>query len=463
MNMHFFLFCLLFIFHIIAGDSTVRTHHNRSLNHKSAAKKDTSHNATTANKAGSNLSEQGKEDTSKTKKSEATASGKPDKGKDNNDSRKKDLKILELQTAIKHANFKITAYQSLLIAYVFLSILLLIILYSKYTRLMSSRVPVSMQAPAIPVFKTSPPKQSMPEPPPAYNTNSLNINHQTVKGHWLITGASVIGQSHTTNNKPCQDNYLIDILNDKWGIAIVCDGAGSAANSDLGSKYVSQQMANYLKKTIFFNKWMEKDYLPSQKEWDEIAFKGYGYILSKVKNFAQDKSLPPKSLACTVIAVIYSPLGLLVTHVGDGRAAFCDQQGNWKPLIKPHKGQEANETIFLTSDAWTDPGTISMNGVNVPESRIVKEKVLAFSLMSDGCEAHSFLSSQIDPNTNMWSDPNQPFINFFNPVVSKLKEMQEKGMDQKAISSTWEKFLTDGTPSLQKESDDKTMIIGILN
>jgi hypothetical protein len=222
-------------------------------------------------------------------------------------------------------------------------------------------------------------------------------------------------------------------------------------------------MGKYLKNIIKSNNWIDRNYMPSTKQWEEIAFKGYSYTSQKITEFAQDKGFSTKSLACTVIAVIYSPQGLLVTHIGDGRAAYCDEQGNWKPLIKPHKGQEANETIFLTSDDWITPGAITMSEISVPESKIIKEKVQAFSLMSDGCETHSFLSSQMDPITNIWSDPNQPYENFFIPVMSKLREMYKKGMDQKSITTTWEKFITDGTPGLQKESDDKTMIIGVLN
>src|ERR1043166_3667928 len=123
--------------------------------------------------------------------------------------------------------------------------------------------------------------------------------------------------------------------------------------------------------------------------------------------FAKEKGYEFSSLACTIIVVIYTPNGLLVTHVGDGRAGYC-LEGEWKPLIVPHKGEEANQTIFLSSKIWAQDDSFIMSGVPVPESKVVEGKVAAFTLMSDGCEHHAFECSKIDPTTHRWSDPNLP-------------------------------------------------------
>ncbi len=53
-----------------------------------------------------------------------------------------------------------------------------------------------------------------------------------------MVGASVAIKSHTdaVPPLPCQDSYKILTLPHNWGIAVVCDGAGSAKYADEGSK-----------------------------------------------------------------------------------------------------------------------------------------------------------------------------------------------------------------------------------
>ena len=64
--------------------------------------------------------------------------------------------------------------------------------------------------------------------------------------YWKIISASVIGQIHIEENLPCQDNFSYDVTDD-WGVAIVSDGAGSYKNSQIGSKYISEEGIKLLK------------------------------------------------------------------------------------------------------------------------------------------------------------------------------------------------------------------------
>jgi hypothetical protein len=83
--------------------------------------------------------------------------------------------------------------------------------------------------------------------------------------------------------------------------------------------------------------------------------------------------------------------------------------------------------------------------------------------MSDGCEAHAFECSHFDETTQKWSDPNQPYPKFFQPLVVTLNRLKREGLPQEDIKQKWEAFLEGGTSGLKDESDDKTMILGILN
>ncbi|MBN2892439.1 MAG: protein phosphatase 2C domain-containing protein, partial [Bacteroidales bacterium] len=230
-----------------------------------------------------------------------------------------------------------------------------------------------------------------------------------LKGDWTIVGASVIGKSHVEMNKPCQDSHAHIMLNAKWGIAVTSDGAGSAKLSDIGSKAVSKMAATIVfKKIVEENNWHNTNKLPSQTEWEKIAKKGMLEIYAGLKQYAAKNNYVLTDLACTVIVNIFSPIGLLVTHIGDGRAGYRTMDGEWKASIIPHSGEESNQTIFITSAPWIADKNFTMSGVSVPESRVINEKISAFTSMSDGGEAHLFESSKIDPITQKWSDPNKP-------------------------------------------------------
>lgn len=284
----------------------------------------------------------------------------------------------------------------------------------------------------------------------------VNINK------WFVVYGSVKGNSHISQNIPCQDDSFYMPLANGWGIAVVCDGAGSAKNSDMGSKYATQVICKLFADSIEKEGWLISQKLPNQVEWERIARDELKMALSGLNKYASDKELELTSLACTAIVVIHSPYGLLVTHIGDGRAGFCDENGKWHSSIIPHKGEEANQTIFLSSYAWIKNETLQMSGVKVPESRVINQKVTAFTLMSDGCEQHSFECSLFDPASQQWSDPNIPYANFFNPLVSQIRSVATKNSTNLEVNDNWKMFLENGNMGLKNEPDDKTLILGVL-
>ena len=56
---------------------------------------------------------------------------------------------------------------------------------------------------------------------------------------WRIAAASAVGTSHIKSGMPCQDSFLCSVVDSATEasvlIAIVADGAGSAARSDVGA------------------------------------------------------------------------------------------------------------------------------------------------------------------------------------------------------------------------------------
>ncbi len=273
---------------------------------------------------------------------------------------------------------------------------------------------------------------------------------------WTVVGASVPGQSHLKKNIPCQDSHYYENLEASWGIAIVADGAGSVDAAHLGSQFVVEETARLFKALIAEQKWTKSYNLPSIETWHKLSQKTLRQLRAALEAYARQHQVDLKELSSTLILLIFQPQGLLVTHVGDGRAGYCDAEGKWKALIEPWRGEYANETVFISSDIW-DEGEMD----TFVKSHVIEDAPRAFSLLTDGCERHSFICNVWDEKTQKYEDPNLPFDRFFDPVVNNLRQMAKHQLSQEEMQAKWAKFLREGNPKLQHEPDDKTMIIGV--
>ncbi len=283
------------------------------------------------------------------------------------------------------------------------------------------------------------------------------------KKDWLIVHTSEPGKSHLKAKPPipCQDSHAVLPLNEGWGIAVSCDGAGSAKLSHEGSKFVAEAAIQLFKEIITKNKWVIKNTLPKEADWEKLSLKALKKLRYDLIQYGEEKKYDSSDLACTVIVVIYSPIGLLCTHIGDGRAGYQDKKGHWKAILSPHKGEEANQTIFITSNPWLS-NEFKMSGVKVPESTVIKDPPKAFTLMSDGCEAHSFELGYFDKQKEKFIEKNNPYPKFFNPILQTILSMKKENLTQEEMLAKWSKFVKEGTPKLKNEPDDKTLIIGVL-
>lgn len=300
------------------------------------------------------------------------------------------------------------------------------------------------------------PKQTpKPQPEPQQSPAS------PTKATWLVVGASVKGNGHIQSGMPCQDNNKFEDLGNGWGIAIVADGAGSAAHSEIGSKVVVERGVLHFKELIEKEGWMKNNALPTDIEWLQRSYSILKTIRNEVVMVADKNKVEPKSLSSTCLVVIYTPIGLLAAHVGDGRMGYKTMSGEWKSMMTPHKGDEANQTLFLLSDFWDIPNYVQ-SGVLVPESIVIREQVKAFTLMSDGCENTSWLCTTQNPETGKYYDQNQPYDRFFNPLEETLINFHNDNMPEEARNEKWYKFIESGATGFVKETDDKTMIFGLL-
>jgi hypothetical protein len=274
-------------------------------------------------------------------------------------------------------------------------------------------------------------------------------------GNWVIAKGSSIGGRHIEDNLPCQDsNAVFYNLEMDFGIAIVSDGAGSASHSDLGSNIIVDKGIELLNAKFSVNSFQDL-IQKEQIEVDNFFIDFYRLLYKNFEEYSLENDLPIKSLAATSIIVVFNQSGLICSHIGDGRAGYQDKENNWHSVLEPFKGEEANQTIFITSDIWESPNEFI-------RTTKVNNQIQSFTLMSDGCESATFELNRFNEETQLYEKLNNPYPKFFNPNVGILRELALGGKATDEIDELWLKFLHSGNSKFESEIDDKTLILGTL-
>lgn len=274
-------------------------------------------------------------------------------------------------------------------------------------------------------------------------------------GTWVLVGASITGAAHIQEGQPCQDAHQQRALEDGWGVIAICDGAGSRALAHVGAQFVAERAVERFADLVELRGWQHARRLPAEREWTDIGQRTLWALRRDLDARARQLGADSEAMACTIIVVVYSPIGLLLAHIGDGRAGYRDRAGAWHPLMTPFEGEEANQTWFITTmEVWIKPNELI-------ECRVLAEPVTAFVAMSDGCQAHAFECGFFDEEQQRFNKKNQPSPGFFAPITRTLEQLHAKGMPAEQIEERWREFLAHGTEGLRAQSDDKTMVLGL--
>jgi hypothetical protein len=273
-----------------------------------------------------------------------------------------------------------------------------------------------------------------------------------INSKWIILRASVPGKNHVENNIPCQDHHAIVFLDESTGIACLADGAGSCSNAHIGSELaVSFAIEQFLS---LYNDYPVKDILLNS--WPELATESVFVVYERLKAYSISEEIEFHSLSSTLIVLLFSPNFLLCCHIGDGRAGYLNDTGVWQSCMTPFKGDQVGQTVFLTSlDVFKHDDIINTNAIT--------GSIKAFTLLTDGGERSSWLVYQYDEEKGIYYDPNIPFPGFYDKITQSVLEAKRKGVSDESLNEDWKKFLATGTEMIENETDDKTMILGVLN
>lgn len=249
---------------------------------------------------------------------------------------------------------------------------------------------------------------------------------------WRVALASSIGTSHIATGSPCQDSATHQFVRTAGGtilIGVVCDGAGSAAHSDIGSWLAAQTFSEHV--SLFLeqggalqsiDRTIAEQWLLETAEALEIAAREAGH---QVRDYA-----------CTLLVAVVGENSAVFIQVGDGAIVVSEgQDDGWSWVFWPQHGEFANTTNFIVS-----PDAVGLMDFAVSANRIEE-----FAIFSDGIE-----------NLVLHQASKTVHAAFFDSMFPPVR-CASAGVDLR-LSERLEQYLS--SPRIcEKTDDDKTLIL----
>jgi hypothetical protein len=205
---------------------------------------------------------------------------------------------------------------------------------------------------------------------------------------WRVFAASARGSAHAGNGQPCQDASA-HAVHGELLVGVVCDGAGSAAASDIGAQRIAQGMVQALVERAGelpahgdhsgFATWIG-DLLAMQRAALEAHATATGRALA--------------DFAATVVGVVAWPDGGWFFHLGDG--AGVARHADSRTLSSPENGEYANETFFLTGSTWRDHLRITPIAAPMRSVLLMTDGAMPFALAKGGQDVYTPFADPVE-------------------------------------------------------------------
>jgi len=254
---------------------------------------------------------------------------------------------------------------------------------------------------------------------------------------WHVVGASVVGTSHTVDNRECEDAHAWRPGSDGLVLA-VADGAGSARCSKLGAQLVVEAA---LQRSFPL---VTGPPVPME-EWEGAMRAVLEGVREDVARAAEEKRAAPSSaprpdepcafcdFAATLLLVVVRVGVVAFLHVGDGAIVLRRKRDTFQVVSPGMRGEYANETFFITSNEYADGTYIDA---------IAADDVTGVAMLSDGVEGVAIHKPTA-----------QPHAEFFLPMFAYAAKPESD-------PSVLEEFLA-SERVCEKTDDDKTLVLAV--
>ena len=167
------------------------------------------------------------------------------------------------------------------------------------------------------------------------------------RNYWKVAHGSVTGTGHLQAGQGCQDYtcfLTMPRLTPDTIIAAAADGLGSAAQSALGSRIASQAACAHASHLL----WQQRNHHADPDALESVLNHAILNARTSLEKAARTKGIPLPQLATTITLVIHTSNTLAAIQIGDGAAVVSTSHDDFHALLKPDRGEYANETAALT-------------------------------------------------------------------------------------------------------------------
>lgn len=192
---------------------------------------------------------------------------------------------------------------------------------------------------------------------------------------WRVLFASVAGTSHVKLTLPCQDASTSEVVLRPTGervlVALVSDGAGSAARADEGARLACELTLQWV-----------RELLASGGSVGEITREQAAtWILqlqSEIGARAEAEGLKPRDFACTLVAAVVGADQAAFFQIGDGAIVVStpEEGDEYGWVFWPESGEYENVTFFVTEPHATER----------LQHDLIRRPIDEVSLFSDGLQ-----------------------------------------------------------------------------
>lgn len=157
---------------------------------------------------------------------------------------------------------------------------------------------------------------------------------------WRYASGQATGSAHEKLRKPCQDRFRVCTVDaDVTLVAVVADGAGTAEHAHLGAEIAVDTLSSVA----------QLGARAGRRDLGDVLREGATLARQRIIEAASGRGATPRDLACTLLAVVLTPVGGAALQIGDGAIVACEKD-QWRCVIWPQKGEYANTTFFLSDE-----------------------------------------------------------------------------------------------------------------
>jgi hypothetical protein len=216
---------------------------------------------------------------------------------------------------------------------------------------------------------------------------------------WRTAGAAVQGAAHQKQDIPCQDALGYQVTPAGAVLAVLADGAGTAAQAAEGAQAAVRRALAAL------GDGLAQGNPQDEAGWQRLVLDSFSQARQALEQLAADRSLPVKDFATTLACALAVDGWLVAGQIGDGAVVAGANDGSLFTAARPQRGEYANETYFLTLPDALE--RVEVFAAPLPVS--------ALALLSDGLTR---LALQLPTN--------EPHLPFFGPILSFVAGAQDE-------------------------------------